>query len=151
VISLQKHYFIKYHFDSTHKYFKVEMKKMLKFLIDNIFVVAGGQVFQQSAVSLMGTNCAPLLVDLFLHSYEAEFNQKLLHEKKISFAVAFSSTFRYINDVLSINNGQIHTYVDTIYLNELEVKDTTECSTFTLYLNIYTYSKVKDQQMLDKN
>jgi hypothetical protein len=30
----------------------------------------------------MGTNCAPLLSDLFLYSYEAEFIQKLAHKKK---------------------------------------------------------------------
>jgi hypothetical protein len=38
----QKHYFVKYHSDSAHKYSEVEMKKMLEFLIDNIFVVVGG-------------------------------------------------------------------------------------------------------------
>jgi hypothetical protein len=80
VISHQKHYFLKYHSDSTHKYSEVEINKMLEFLIDNIYVVVGGQVFQQSVGIPMGTNCAPLLVDLFLYSYEAEFIQKLLHE-----------------------------------------------------------------------
>jgi hypothetical protein len=55
---------------------------MLEFLTDNIYVVVGGQVFQQSVGIFMGTNCAPLLVDLFLYSYEAEFIQKLLREKK---------------------------------------------------------------------
>jgi hypothetical protein len=73
----------------------------------------------------MGMNCAPLLVDLFLYSYEAEFIQKLLHEKKKSLAVAFNSTFRYINSVLSINNDKFHWYVNSIYPNELEIKDTT--------------------------
>ena len=29
----------------------------------------------------MGTNCAPLLADLFLYSYEVEFIQNLLHDK----------------------------------------------------------------------
>jgi hypothetical protein len=66
---------------------------MLEFLIDNIDVLVGGQVFQQSAGIPMGMNCAPLLVDLFLYSHEAEFIQKLLHEKKKSLAVAFNSTF----------------------------------------------------------
>jgi hypothetical protein len=42
------------------------------------------------------------MADLFLYSYEAEFIQKIIHEKKKSLAVAFNSTFRYINDVLSI-------------------------------------------------
>jgi hypothetical protein len=95
-----------------HKYSEVEIKKMLEFLIDNIYVVVGGQVFQQSVGIPMGTNCALLLADLFLYSYEAEFIQKLLHEKKKYLAVAFNSTFRYIDDVLSINNNHFHSYVD---------------------------------------
>jgi hypothetical protein len=99
-----KHYFIRYHSDSSHKYSEVEIKKMLEFLIDNIFVVVGGEVFQQSVGISMGTNCAPLLADLLLYSCEAEFIQKLLHEKKKSLAVAFNLTFRYIGDVLSIRH-----------------------------------------------
>jgi hypothetical protein len=79
---IQKHYFVKHHSDSMHKYSEVEIEKMLEFLIDNIYVVVEGQVFQQSVEIPMGTNCASLLADLFLYSYEAEFIQNLLHEKK---------------------------------------------------------------------
>ena len=136
VISHSKNYFVKLHSDSTHKYSEVDIKAMLEFLIDNIFVVFGNQVFQQSVGIPMGTNCAPLLADLFLYSYEAEFIQKLLREKKKSLAVAFNSTFRYIDDVLSINNNDFHSYVDSIYPNELEIKDTTESSMSASYLDI---------------
>jgi hypothetical protein len=52
----------------------------------------------------MGTNCAPLLADLFLYPYESEFLQKLVKDKKIHEARAFNFTYRYIDDVLSINN-----------------------------------------------
>jgi hypothetical protein len=45
-------------------------------------------------------------------------------------------TFRYINNVLSINKNLFHSYVDLIYPNELEIKETTECSTSTLYLDV---------------
>jgi hypothetical protein len=69
---------VKYHSDSMHKYCNVEIKKMLEFLIDNIYVVIGGEVVQQSVGIPMGTNCAPLLAELFLYSYKAEFIQKLL-------------------------------------------------------------------------
>jgi hypothetical protein len=62
-----------------------------------------GQVFQQSVGIPMGKNCALLLADMFLYSYEAEFIQKLLQKKK-SLAVAMNSTFRYTDNVLSINN-----------------------------------------------
>jgi hypothetical protein len=64
---------------------------MLKFLIDNIYVVVGGQVFQQSVGIPMGTNCASLLAELFLYSNEAEFIQKLYHKKKKYLVVAFNS------------------------------------------------------------
>jgi len=50
---------------------------MLDFLIDNIFVLFGGLVFQQTIGVPMGTNCAPLLADLFLHAYDADFLQGL--------------------------------------------------------------------------
>jgi hypothetical protein len=104
------------------------LKRMLEFLMENIFVVVGGQ----------GATCAPLLVDLFFYSYETEFIQKLLHEKKKSIAVAFNWTFRYINDVLSINNNQFHSYVDSIYMHIPMIwkSDTTGCSTSASYLDI---------------
>jgi hypothetical protein len=108
---------------------------MLGFLIYNIFVVFGNQISQQTVGIPMGTNCAPLLADLFLYSYDAEFIQKLLHENK-PLAVAFNSTFRYIDDVLLINNDQFHSYVDPIYPNELEIKDTTESCTTASYLDV---------------
>jgi hypothetical protein len=59
---------------------------MLEFLIDNIFVFFGGRVFQQTVCKSMGTNCAPLLADLLLYSYEADFIQGPLkkNEKKLA-------------------------------------------------------------------
>jgi hypothetical protein len=48
--------------------------------------------------------------------------KKHLHEKNNPLAFAFISTFRYINDVLSINNDQFHSYIDSIYPNELKSK-----------------------------
>ena len=52
---------------------------MIDILIDNIFVECGGEIFQQVIGIPMGTNCAPLLADLFLYSYEAEFIQTLIN------------------------------------------------------------------------
>jgi hypothetical protein len=66
-------YFVIHDSDSTYNYSEVDIKEMLGFLIDNIFVVFGNKIFQQTVGVPMGTNCAPLLADLFLYSYEAEF------------------------------------------------------------------------------
>ena len=74
----------------------------------------------------MDTNCAPLLADLFLYSYESEFLQKLVKDKKIHEARAFNSTYMYIDDVLSINNSRFAEFLPLIYPPELEVKETTD-------------------------
>jgi hypothetical protein len=63
-------------------------------------------------------------------------------KRKKSLAVAFNSTFRYIDDVLSITNNPFHSYVDSIYPNELEFKDTTECSTSASYLDVHVLLKL---------
>ena len=73
---------------------------MLEFLLDNIFVVFDGQIFQQTIGIPVGTNCAPLLADRFLYSYE-EFIQGLLNSGKKKLAQSFNFTYRYIDDVFS--------------------------------------------------
>jgi hypothetical protein len=63
-------YFVKNEYsDSTKKFSETDIINMLEFLIDNIYVIFGGLVFQQTVCIPMGTNCAPLLADLFLYSY----------------------------------------------------------------------------------
>jgi hypothetical protein len=99
---------------------------MLEFLIYNIFVSFGGTLFQQVVGIPMGMNCAPLLADLFLYSYESKFLQKLVKDKKIHEARAFNFTYRYIDDVLSINNFRFAEFLPLIYPPELEVKETTD-------------------------
>ena len=76
---------------------------MLEFLIDSIFVIFCGRVFQQTVGIPMGTNCALLLADLFLYSYEVDFIQGLLNKNEKKLARSFNFTFRYIDDVLSLN------------------------------------------------
>ena len=52
--------------------------KMIEFLIDNICVQFGGRLFRQVIGIPMGTNCAPLLADLFPYSYENEFLDNMI-------------------------------------------------------------------------
>ena len=57
--------------------------KMIEFLIDNIFVQFGGRLFRQVIGIPMGTNCAPLLADLFLYSYENEFLDNMIRSCQV--------------------------------------------------------------------
>ena len=86
----------------------------------------GGRVFQQTIGIPMGTNCVLLLVDLFLHGYESDFLQWLLKHKERKLDQTFNSNFRYIDDVLSLNNSRFGEYLNCIDPNELEVKETTD-------------------------
>ena len=104
VLGREGPYFVKEHSDAKNKYTEEDIIKMLEFLVDNIFVVFAGKVFQQIVGIPMGTNCASLLADIFLYSYEAEFIQSLLSAGKKRLASQFNFTYRYIDDVLSINN-----------------------------------------------
>ena len=118
-------------------YSEEQVMSMLEFLIDNIFVSFGGTLFQQVVSIPMGTNCAPLLADLFLYSYESEFLQKLVKDKKIHEARAFNFTYRYIDDVLSINNSKFAEFLPLIYPPELEVKETTDTASSASFLDLY--------------
>ena len=136
VLGHEETYFVKEHSDSKSKYSEDDIIKMLEFLVDNIFVVFAGKVFQQTVGIPMGTNCAPLLADIFLYSYEADFIQSFLSTGKKHLASRFNLTYRYIDDVLSINNPEFENYLGQMYPAELEIKDTTESTTSASYLDL---------------
>ena len=136
VLGREGPYFVKEHSDSKNKYTEDDIVNMLEFLVDNIFVVFGGKVFQQIVGIPMCTNCAPLLADIFLYSYEAEFIQSLLSTGKKKLASQFNFTYRYIDDVLSINNPDFENYLGQMYPAELEIRDTTESNTSASYLDL---------------
>ena len=55
---------------------------MIDFLIDNIYVKVGNHLFWQCICIPMGTNCAPLMANLFLYSYEVEFLRSMKKSNK---------------------------------------------------------------------
>ena len=70
--------------NGENKYTTDDICKMIEFLVNNIYVRIGGQLFWQMVGIPMRTNCAPLLADLFFYSYENEFLDKLIRKAKES-------------------------------------------------------------------
>ena len=141
-------YFVEDHSEAKNKYTEDDIVRMLEFLIDNIFVECGGVSFQQVIGIPMGTNCAPLLADLFLYSYKAEFIQTLIKSGTRHLAKSFRFTYRYIDDVLSINNPKFGDCIDYIYPKELEIKDTTDADHQACYLDLdLSYNRDKRLQV----
>jgi hypothetical protein len=128
--------FIKTDSNSTQKYSEIEICELLDYLIDNIFVKFGDKTFRQVIGIPMGTNCAPLLADLFLFAYESEFLTNLVKSKKVHLAKKFNLSFRYIDDLISFNNDKINEYLHLIYPPELEIKETTEKNSLVSYLDL---------------
>ena len=52
-------------------------------------------------------------------------------------ARSFDFTFRYIDDVLSLNNSRFGDFVDRIYPIELEIKDITDTDKSASYLDLH--------------
>ena len=52
----------------------------------------------------MGTNCAPLVADLFLFCYESDFVLSLSDNNQTDAVEAFNYTSRYQDNLLNIDN-----------------------------------------------
>ena len=80
---------------------------VLHYLLDNIFIKFGSKLYRQS----VGINCAPLVADLFLFCDERDFMLPLTDINQTDIIVAFTSTSRYLDDLLNINNPYFETNV----------------------------------------
>ena len=76
----------------------------LNFLLDNIFIRFGTKLYRQIVGIPMGTNCAPLVADLFLFCYDRDFMMSLSDDKHADVIDALNTTSRYLDNTLSNNN-----------------------------------------------
>ena len=65
---------------------------VLTFLLDDTFIRFGTKLYRQVIGIPMGTNCAPLVVDLFLFCYERDFMMSLSDDKQADVIDAFNTT-----------------------------------------------------------
>jgi hypothetical protein len=98
-----------------------EVCKALSFLLDNIFVRFGNTVFKKVIGIPMGTNCAPLIADLFLYCYEKDFMFSLSPTSHQEIIHAFNNTSRYLDDIFNMN-PYFDQLVSKIYPSELKLK-----------------------------
>ena len=112
--------------NGDNKYTANDICKMTEFLVNNVYVRFGGQLFGQMVAIPMGTNCAPILADLFLYFYENEFLDKLIKKGKRKLARKFNLSYRYTDDLISFNDKRFEEFISDIYPKELTVSETTE-------------------------
>ena len=84
----------------------------LIYLLHNIYIRFGTKLYRQIVGIPMGTNCAPLVADLFLFCYERDFMTSLSDDKQAEIIEAFKSTARYLDDLLNIDKAPQYFYTD---------------------------------------
>ena len=89
----------------------------LSYLLDNIYIRFGTKLYRQIVGIPMGTNCAPLVADLFLYCYKRDFMDSLNHDNQADVKEAFNSTSRYLDDLLNIDNPYFEIIIETMKLN----------------------------------
>ena len=135
-VGRNKSYFTNDPLNSDNKYTANDICKMIEFLVDNIYVRFGEQLFRQMVGIPMRPNCAPLLADLFLYSYENAFLDKLVKEGKRKLARKFNLSYRNIDDLISFNNKRFKEFISDIYSKELTISETTESTSIASYLHL---------------
>ena len=135
-VGRNKSYFTSDPLNGGNKYTANDICKMIEFLVDNIYVRFGGQLLRRMVGIPMGTNCAPLLTDVFLYSYENEFLGKLIKEGKRKLARKFNLSYRYIDDLISFDNKRFKEFISDIYPKELTISETTESTSIASYLDL---------------
>jgi len=94
------------HTDTVHVFTVKEIHELVRFVVMNTFIKNGSKIRRQVRGIPMGTNCAPLLANLYLYSYESDWIQKM-STTNLQQARGFHLSFRYIDDLLSLDNPAV--------------------------------------------
>ena len=129
-----------------------KMCDALHYLLDNIFIRFGSKLYRQIVGIPMGTNCAPLVADLFLFCYERDFMLSLSYNNQTDIIEAFNSTSRYLDDLLNIDNPYFEQLVGQIYPTELQLNKANSSDTEApfLDLNLSITNGIVSSKMYDK-
>ena len=113
-----------------------EVCESLVFLLDNIFVRYGSTVYRQVIGIPMGTNCAPLVADLFLYCFESDFMMSLKPDSQADIIKAFNNTSRYLDDIFNLDNPYFDGLISSIYPKELKLNKANNSDTSASFLDL---------------
>ena len=109
----------------------------LTFLLDNLFIRFRTKLCRQVFGIPMGTNCAPLVAELFLFCYEGDFMLSLSDDKQADAIDAFNATSRYLDDIFNIYNVYFDNMVSQIYPSDLQQNKANTSDTKAAFLDLH--------------
>ena len=102
-----------------------------------IYIRFGTKLYRQIVGIPMGTNCVPLVADLFLYCYERDFMDSFNHDNQADIIEAFNSTSRYLDDLLNIDNAYFEGMVNQINPPELQLNKSNTTDTEAPFLDLH--------------
>ena len=120
-----------------------ELIAVIKYIVENSYIVYHGIVFRQCIGIPMGTNSAPYLANIYLHAFEYCYLEKLIREGKLEIAKLLSNTYRYQDDCIAINDNDIfRKHFAAMYNGSaMELKNTNlsrdKCNFLDLSISVY--------------
>ena len=110
----------------------------LTFLLENIYIRFGSKLYREIVGISKGTNCAPLVADLFLFCYERDFMLSLSEDNQSGVIEAFNSTSRYLDDLLNIDNNSFDSMVNRIYPSDLHLNKANVSDAEASFLDLHS-------------
>ena len=138
--------------NSTCIYTKQSIMDAVDFLINNCHFKFGDKLFRQAIGIPMGSDPAPAFANLFLYHYESSWLDSTKKKNNI-LARKFGQVYRYIDDLIAINDGHsFETYHKEIYPEELQLnrENETYLSTDFLDLHIELQNGIFTTRLFDK-
>jgi len=125
---------------SPSMFTKESIINAVSYLIGNCYFRFGDRLFRQDIGIPMGSDPAPFFANLFLYHFESSW-LKSIKASNNTLARKFGNVFRYIDDLLALNDSQsFETYYHDIYPEELQLSkenlDCTEANFLDLHIKI---------------
>ena len=129
---------------------KTDFVNLFKFCIRNSYITFNNCIYRQKVGIPMGANFSPNVANLYLHFYESKF-------MNINYAdgrLRYSLVYRFIDDLLCLNNRDMLFDISSIYPRVLEISNTNadphkECSFLDIDIKIINgsfVSKIYDKR-----
>ena len=98
---------------------------LIEWLFQNCFIQLGNQCYRQIHGIPMGFSCSPVMCNLYLAYFEYSWTLKQLEISTNSIDLTlFQHTYRYMDDVLSLNNPIFSSCLPQIYPDNLMIEPT---------------------------
>ena len=134
-VNLNKAYFSASKHKNFHSFTERNLLQILEFILDNIYVKFGSQIFKQVIGIPIGLDAGQDIANLLLYQYESTYIETL-SKRNIELARKFNTSQRYIDDLFSANFPDFKTHLPLIYPLDLVVNASSDSLKTVNYLDI---------------